>query len=303
MLLEFDADAKLQEGGAPTITQLQRVRTISDYEGTAGQLGRAVLVRDLAFLLTIDRQCVIDILGPRISAANAEGTALRAVMLRYGSITPKLTQVLGQAIMKGVVESESSDHAAPTIASKILRPALANVRGDKSLSWGLTASDVAQVLREAPQTIRIGALEVLVRWLWLSKDKEDVEDTWRLKLGPFFREVWPKEREFRNVSLTQHLIALAVGAGNEFPAALEQLRPYIAAFDRGHGSLRSIVTSKAPENFPRDTLSLLWLVCGLNSRGSFHEISEIIDRLIASDANIEIDRRLQWLEHRAERFG
>ena len=35
--------------------------------------------------------------------------------------------------------------------------------------------------------------------------------------GPFFREVWPKEREFRHVSLTQHLIALAVGAGNNFP--------------------------------------------------------------------------------------
>ena len=246
---------------------------------------------------------VIDILGPRISAANAEGAALRAVMLRYGSVTPKLTQVLGQAVMKGVVESESSDHAAATIASKILRPALADVRRDNSVRWGLTASDVAQVLREAPQTIRRGALEVLMRWLWLSKDEGGVEDAWRLMFGPFFREVWPKEREFRHVSLTQHLIALAVGAGNKFPAALEQLRSYIVPFDQDYGSLHSIVASNAPENFPSETLSLLWLVCGTNSRGNFSEIAEIIDRLIAADANIEIDRRLQWLEHRAERFG
>ena len=298
LLLEIDA--KRQEGGTPTIAQLQRIRKISDYEGTAGQLGRAVLAHDLAFLLTIDLQCVIDILGPRIGAADAEGAALRAVMLRYGSVTPELTQVLGQAVIKGVVESESSDHTAATIASKILRPALAYFRGDNSVRWGLTALDVAQVLRKAPQTIRRGALDVLVRWL--SKDEAGVEDAWRLRFGPFFREVWPKERKFRDVSLTQHLIALAVGAGNEFPVALKQLRPYIVPF-RGHGSLHPIVTSEAPENFPRETLSLLWLVCGLNSRGSFYEISEIIDRLIAADADIEVDRRLQWLEHRAERFG
>ena len=301
LLLEFDT--KQKEGGTPSIAQLQRIRKISDYEGTAGQLGRAVLAHDLAFLLTIDRQCVIDILGPRISAANAEGAALRAVMLRYGSVTPKLTQVFGQAVMKGVVESESSDHAAATIASQILRPALADVRRDNSVRWGLTASDVAQVLREAPQTIRRGALEVLMRWLWLSKDEGGVEDAWRVMFGPFFKEVWPKERKFRDVSLTEDLIALAVGAGNEFPAALEQLRPYIVPFDPDYGSLHSIVASNAPENFPSETLSLLWLVCGTNSRGNFSEIAEIIDRLIAADANIEIDRRLQWLEHRAERFG
>ena len=68
-----------------------------------------------AFLIGIDEQCMIDMLVPRISAANAEGAALRAVMLKYGSITPELTQVLGQAIITGVIESESSDYHAATI--------------------------------------------------------------------------------------------------------------------------------------------------------------------------------------------
>ena len=99
------------------------------------------------------------------------------------------------------------------------------------------------------------------------------------------------------------LIDLAVGTGNfEFPAALELLQPYIVPFDQGRGSLRSIVASEAPEKFSRQTLSLLWLVCGPRSRGSFYEISKIIDRLIASDPDLEVDRRLQWLEHRAERY-
>ena len=93
-----------------------------------------------------------------------------------------------------------------------------------------------------------------------------------------------------------------VGAGSEFPAALEQLQPYIAPYDRGDGSLRPIVSSDLPEEFPRETLKLLWLVCGPKSRGSFYEISTIIDRLIEADPGIEVDRRLQWLAQRAERF-
>ena len=186
---------------------------------------------------------------------------------------------------------------------------LAKVRGEWDLvclalnikrMGTVTASDVAQVLRDAPQTIRSGALEVLVGWL--RDDEAGVEETWRLRIKPFFENVWPKERKFRDVSLTHHLIDLAVGTGNEFPAVLVLLHPYIVPFDQGRGSLRSIVSSEAPEKFPCQTLSLLWLVCGPSSRGSFYEISKIIDRLIASDPDIEADRRLQWLEHRAERY-
>ena len=203
--------------------------------------------------------------------------------------------------MTGVIESESDDFFAAMIASRILRPALADVRGGNEVQWGLTASDVAQVLRKAPVAIRSGALEVLADWL--RKDKAGVEVAWRASITPFFETVWPRELEFRDALLTPHLIDLAVGSGNEFPMALEFLRPYIAPFDRGHGSLHSIASSEAPERFPRETLSLLWLVCGSKSRGNSYEISEIIDRLIEADPDIEVDRRLQWLEQRAERYN
>ena len=52
-----------------------------------------MLARALAFLLTIDRRHVVEILGPCINATNVEGAALRAVMLTHGSITPEVTQV------------------------------------------------------------------------------------------------------------------------------------------------------------------------------------------------------------------
>ena len=298
LLLEIDARRK--RGIGPTKAQHRLLGRISRYEGAAGQLGRAMLVHNMAFLLTVDGQCVIKLLKPRISAENAEGAALRDVMLRYGSIAPELTQVFSQEITKGMIENKSVDYDGRVIASNILRPALDEVSGNSALQWGLTASDAAQILRKASQVIRTGALEVLADWL--GDHEGSVEEDWRLRIAPFFERVWPKEREFRDSSLTPSLIDLAVGAGDEFPRALELLKSYLVPYDRGYGSLHSIALSEAPEKFPRETLDLLWLVCGRNSRGSFDEISEIIDRLMAAEPAIEIDRRLQWLEHRAMRF-
>ena len=288
-----------QRGLGPTRAQRQLLRRMSKCEGAAGQLGRAVLIHDVAFLLTVDGQCVVKCLKPRIGADNAEGTALRGVLLRHGAITPEVTQVFRQEIMKGVFEHKWDHYDGRVIASKILRPALDEVSGTKALRWDLTASDVAQILRKTSRAVRTGVLEVLADWL--GGHEGGVEEDWRLRIAPFFERVWPKEREFRGSSLTPSLVDLAVRAGNELPKALELLKPYLVPYDQGYGSLHSIVSSEAPEKFPRETLDLLWLVCGRNSRGSFDEISEIIDRLIAAEPDIEIDRRLQWLEHRAMR--
>ena len=297
LLLEMDARRQQDIVSSEALRQL--VRSIADHEGPAGQLGRAMLTHHAAFLLSIERNCVIDILAPRISASDEEGAALRAVMLSFGSISPNLTQLLKEAVKKGAVESEQSSRAA-TIAANVLRPAAADIRGDHSVRWGLTASDVAHVLREAPQEIRSGALEVLA--IWLRNDPAGVEEAWCTMITPFFEKVWPKEHKFRDVSLTPHLIDLAVGSGDQFPTAVEFLQPYLSPYDRGYGSLRSIDRSEVPGKFPSETLNLLWLVCGPKSRGSFYEIAKIIDRLIDADPGIKTDRRLQWLEQRAERF-
>ena len=297
LLLEMDARRQQDIVSSEALRQL--VRSIADHEGPAGQLGRAMLTHHAAFLLSIERNCVIDILAPRISASDEEGAALRAVMLSFGSISPNLTQLLKEAVKKGAVESEQSSRAA-TIAANVLRPAVADIRGDHSVRWGLTASDVAHVLREAPEEIRSGALEVLA--IWLRNDPAGVEEAWCTMITPFFEKVWPKEHKFRAVSLTPHLIDLAVGSGDQFPTAVEFLQPYLSPYDRGYGSLRSIDRSEVPGKFPSETLNLLWLVCGPKSRGSFYEIAKIIDRLIDADPGIKTDRRLQWLEQRAERF-
>ena len=299
--LLIEIDVKRQEGVAPTAAQVQLLEMISENEGTSGQLGRAILAANQAVLIGTIPQRLIEHLEGRLKALDAEGMALRAVMLRYGSITPELTRVFREAVLRGAVESKASDIDAADIVSKIIEPALADVRGDGGERWGLTPSDVAHVLREASKDIRGGALEVLADCI--SNDSTRTDDAWRVIYGPFFEIIWPREHVFRDACLTHEFIALAVSAGDEFPEALDQLRPYIVPFVRGYGNLHSIVRSELPEKFPRETLSLLRLLCGRNTQDDFHEMGVIIDRIVKADRDLEVDRRLQGLESQSVRFG
>ena len=297
LLLEIDA--RREKGWRPTREQLQLLKSMAGHGGTAGQLGRAEFTRNLAFVVATNRQ-VAKILRRRIGAANPEGAALRSVMLRYSPITPVLGQLFRQAIIEGAIESVSSDYDGRAIASKILLPILDEIRGNKSVRWGLSTSDAVYVLRKAPRAIRIGALQALAHWLRI--DTAGVEKAWRQRIAPLFERVWPKERKYRNVSLNPRLIELAVGSGPAFPEALKLLQPYMIPYDQGYGSLHAIASSNVPDNFPCETLDLLWLVCGPRSRGRFYDIPQILDRLVAAELDLEIDRRLQWLENHAVRY-
>ena len=295
LLLEIDA--RKQNEKSPTATQLELLSDISRHVGISGRLGRTILAYHLSFVISVS-QGVVDFLKDRIEAADEEGKILRAAMLsnRRSLITPEVTRKLRDEVLKGAIESKAVGDAADNVAANILRPALP-VPGD----WGLAASDVARVLRSASQNIRIAALEVLRKWI--SNENTNSELFWRDKLVLFFENVWPKEREFLDVSLTDSFIGLVIEAGDEFPAALKRLRPYMVPFDGGSHRLHFISSSQAPEKFPDDVLSLLWKVCGRDSRGTFYMLSDIIDRLTKADPRLEVDRRLQRLEHRTERYN
>ena len=292
LLLEIDA--RKQNDKSPTAAQLELLSEISHHVGNPGRLGRIVLTHHLAFVVGVSQPCV-DVIKERIDASDDEGKALRAVMLS-NRITPDVTRKLRDAVLQGAIESKAVDDGADIVAANILRPALAPVPGD----WGLTVSDVASVLRRASQSIRIGALEVLRRWI---DENINAKLFWRDTIASFFDDVWPKEREFRNVSLTESFIGLVIAAGDEFPAAFKQIDPYMVPFDGESLDLHFISSSQAPEKYPEDVLSLLWRVCGPDSRGTFYSLAEIIDRLAKAGSKLEVDRRLQWLEHRAERYN
>lgn len=230
--LLYEIEARKQSDKSPTATQLELLSDISRHVGTSGQLGRAILTYHLSFVISVSQPGVVDFLKDRIEASDEEGESLRAVMLsnRSNLITSEVTLKLRDAVLKGAIESKTVGDAADNVAANILRPAL-SVSGD----WGLAASDVARVLRNASQNIRIAALKVLRQWI--SNENTNGELFWHSRLVLFFENVWPKEREFLDVSLTDSFIGLIIAAGDEFPAALNRLEPYMVPFDGGSGEI------------------------------------------------------------------
>lgn len=288
-----------KEGAGDLVRNIKRLRNLASIDGPAGTLARAICVHDLAFLLAVDPALVEECAVPRLAADDAEGRALRRILVLYSAITPEVTKLIPETIITAVVESQPDHHAGSAVASRILRPALASVRSDNAERWGLTEADVSRALRLAPPHVRRGVLDVLVRWL--HSDEAGVEEAWDKMVGPFFDRVWPKERRFVDEANNQHLISIMVGAGGRFPVALVALRPYIVPYARERARLVSVKQSQAPENFPNELLELLWRAFGRAGTMSY-DMPEVLDRLVNALPSLEVDRRLQSLEQRTIRF-
>lgn len=298
LLTELDHTRKSE--GPHEERQRARLALVASDDGQAGVVGRAVLIRDLAFILLADVELVEAHVMPRLAADTDEARGLRAVLVSHSSITPEVTKLMPEAVLRGVVEARPDSGFAAQIASGILRPALASVRGDDADRWGISEADVGRALRAAPLKIRTGALDVLVRWM--HNDEAGAEEAWERMVAPFFDRVWPKERRFVDDALNRDLMALAVGSGRHFPDALAKLRPYLSPYARERASVHPIKQSQAPEAYPHQVLDLLWVMFGPNGGSSF-DMSSILDRLVAADPAIEVDRRYQALEQRTTRYG
>ena len=297
VLLHEHEEARAVEG-APLDRQRARFSIICAEPRPAGSHARALFVQHAAFLLKADEALVRNRLVPALNGDD-EGRALRAIFLSYGAITPAISCAMPQIILKAVREVRPGTGRAQSVAAAILRPALAELRQDETVQWGISMGEVRQLLREVAGEVRKACLTLLQQWM--QAEEGGGSQGWTLMTGPFLEKVWPIERRFVDEANNMRLAELAVGSEEHFPAALAVVRPYITpAVDR-RGSLHGIKSSSAPSNFPRQTLDLLWMLFGSTGPTSYDTI-DLLETLVKADPAIEVDRRLQSLEQRCPRF-
>lgn len=279
---------------------LDAIAQAAGAEGRQGTLARAVLVNAAGFVLTIEGQNVAGMLDAALGDATAEGVALRAVLVNQARLSVVASQAFGKHILRGAIEVDGRGQAASTAAAKIMAPALSIIRKEKDADcWGITLADTAQALRNGPPALREGAANILMQWI--NQIEGGPAAAWRTSIGPLLAKVWPRERALREKELTRHFSGLAVNSADAFPEALEQLLPYLTRLE-GHGNLYAIEQSASPEQFPRETLTLLWQLFGPGTTSNLYGVPNILERMIGSEPSIEFDRRLQWLDQRAVRY-
>ena len=277
-----------------------RLRTLLRSESGAGRLARGSCAQNSGFVWSISPRDAERYFLPWLLLDDRYGAALRAVMLEYSEHGAGATAAFKYAVLKGAEESGAEAPAAEHVASRVLMPVLSSFLTQGRVDWGLSAEEARKTLQTAGNSIREGAAECMRAWV---RGLEcGPAAAWRTGVGPLFKAVWPPEREYLNSRLTEDLAATCVSAGNAFPEALETIKPYLRPFDADWASLHFIESSEVPEQFPRETLELLWTICGPESRGQMTDLGEVLDRIIGADERLETDRRLQWLEQRAVRY-
>ena len=289
-----DASAFRRAGEKIPPRLIEQLTLAAEAEGQGGIYCRTLMAREAAFVLSIDGETVHESLGRAMAGDSAEGEALRAALVNGGSFSPLVARSFSRHILRGAIELKDDSQGATNAAAKILAPAVNVLLGHQTLEEsGITAADAAHALREGPPALRRGAAICLSRWV--SEIEGTPSDSWRRAIEPIFVSVWPKELRFRDEGLSRHFAALAARSGDAFPEALKRMRPYISPL-RGHNGLHEIEESQVPDRWPRDTLTLLWILCGPPSDGSFYELPKLIERIVAAEPSLEVDRRLQWLQ-------
>jgi hypothetical protein len=268
--------------------------------GRQGAMARGALVFAAGFVLTIEGQTVTPLLEAALAGDGDEAIALRRVLVTDSRLSSVASRTFTVAILRGVGELIGQGNDLINAAAKIIAPALSIIRGEQTEAhWGMSIEDVARALRNGPLSLRSGAA-VLVKQ-WIHQIDPDRAVAWRTGIGPLLLAVWPRERAFREREFSRHFADLAVESGDAFPEALEQLLPHMSLLE-GHSGTYVIEKSKAPEEFPRETLILLWKLFGPGTTSNLHGVPKILDRLIAALPAIELDRRLQWLDQKATRY-
>lgn len=303
-VLLLETNSLLEVGSAPT-TQLQLLNQIAECPGTVGLMGRVVLVCNIALLIHLGISAVIKKLVLALVADDEEGKELRVVALQYLPANAEAAIHIKDAILQGLREcgwDEGRSHHE--VASWVVFPALDNIKQDTTVQWGITAKDAADVLKKSCPALLVSALEVMNEVLSdrLESESDNPEAAWSIIIVPFFEKIWPRESKFRNEKLTPGLLRLAVSAGHKFPEAWRFLQPYISPGSSSFLGLHVIDKSQVPETFPDETLELLWTVCGRNNTSNVYGLSDLLDRLVGTNPNLETDRRLQRLKQRANRL-
>lgn len=275
-----------------------RLERLLNCENKAGWIARGQLMQDAGFIIYVAKN-LASLLRSALTTAGEQSKVLRSVLLQHANLGPTNTKYFRNEIIKGAIESEATGELAPHVASKFMKP-LFHQRATDSKESAISEKAVRETLREVSPSILDGAAHVFKVW---TEPNGENAIPWSKMIKPVFDAIWPPEATYRNSYRSLELAQMAVRAGDEFPQALESIKPFLVPFEKNEHGLFFLSDSEIASQFPKQTLELIWILCGPSATAQFYDLGKIIDCLTTADPGLTIDRRIQWLEQRAIRYG
>lgn len=265
--------------------------------GLQGALARATLLASAGFVVTVGNDQIVARLIESMEGDGDEARALRQVLLCESKGSIAASRAFRLQLLQGLSEFRGNSSSAITAASKFLAPVWSTIRNAHGPSpWGLDELDAAQTLQTCSASIRAGTAFLLKKWIALGD--EDRALNWERIVDPLLKKIWPREKTLYDAATTRHLAGLIVSADAAFPEALQRLSPYLIA-DDSLVSFAELESTTIPSRFPRETLELLWRLFGHPAQSTSPRLGNLLVLLTEACPDLELDRRLQWLDQRS----
>lgn len=273
----------------------QRLRKVVLSDTPAGSLGRGAFAHSAGFILHIDWRLALGAFRQRLGERSEEGVRLRTVLIAGSQLSFAATRAFKDALFQAVCETAArTEHGAAFAASKFLHPLFSWRISPSTGKAPLSLDEVRRLLTKVPQSVLIGAAQCFRQYI--QQIGNSPAQAWRHFAGPTFEAVWPYEARFKRAAVSRELAALCATTGAAFDEAFSVLRHFSTPIDGGWYGVSLLDEAGVVSANPETCLDFLWLVSGPGASGRSMELAAVLDKIVEAAPNVEVDRRLQWLE-------
>ena len=165
---------------------------------------------------------------------------------------------------------------------------------------GYTADEFRSAIGALPQEGLEESAQVLSQALEGAADRR--EDYWKNRAQPFWRQIWPKSREFATPRIAESLTRLVIAARGEFPAALAAVQDWLQPIEHPDYVVHLLHESGLCKQFPADALLLLNAVI-TDQPWLPRELGQCLDEIVQAAPQLAQDPRYVQLREYSRRRG
>ncbi|MGN7937302.1 anti-phage defense-associated sirtuin Dsr1 [Pseudomonas sp. 22447] len=121
------------------------------------------------------------------------------------------------------------------------------------------------------------------------------EEYWENRILPFWKEIWPKDRDRKTVRISESLARLTLAAGERFPSAVDAVADWLCPVEHPYFIVSTLKKSTFCKRFPAAALKLLSLIIDDN-RWVIKELRECLKSMSDSEPGLINDPRYQRLQ-------
>lgn len=137
---------------------------------------------------------------------------------------------------------------------------------------------------------------------WAGKARTDSESPWADQLVVLLKEVWPRQLAAKSAKISSRMCDIAFADKERFPQLVEVVLPLVTKIDQDHLMIPNLRKSKdnIVDQFPEETLTLLYAVLPDNARAWPYGIEDTLQRIGDANKSLNTDGRLITLRRRWE---